>query len=199
MPSLLGNYRSKDTHVRKFHPDLHNNRIHRLNLAGPQFALAPDPWHAIRCKENDRFSDGQCDDLTGSGLHLFCRAGSVLIASETAFPIIKLAGAAYLIYMGVGILFSSKMSVVSENNSQPQNEVSLRKIYLQAAIVTAGNPKAILFFHGDLPEIYQFRSGQGTATLNATEHRSSRCVFLLYDLRNRWAENRCSACQYKGW
>ena len=78
--------------------------------------------------------------------------GTILIASETAFLVIKLAGAAYLIYMGIGILFSPKMSVVPENNSQPQNEVSLRKMYLQAAIVTAGNPKAIVFFTAIFPQ-----------------------------------------------
>ncbi len=78
--------------------------------------------------------------------------GTILIASETAFQIIKLAGAAYLIYMGIGILFSPKMSVVPENNSQPQNEVSLRKMYLQAVIVTAGNPKAIVFFTAIFPQ-----------------------------------------------
>jgi len=78
--------------------------------------------------------------------------GTVLIASETAFLVIKLVGAAYLIYMGIGILLSPKMSVVPENNSQPQTEVSLRKMYLQAAIVTAGNPKAILFFTAIFPQ-----------------------------------------------
>ena len=78
--------------------------------------------------------------------------GTILIASETAFQIVKMAGAAYLIYMGIGILFSPKMSVVPENNSQPQKEVSLRKMYLQAAIVTAGNPKAIVFFTAIFPQ-----------------------------------------------
>ena len=78
--------------------------------------------------------------------------GTILIASETAFQLIKLAGAAYLIYMGIGILFSPKMSVVPENNSQLQNEFSLRKMFLQAAIVTAGNPKAIVFFTAIFPQ-----------------------------------------------
>jgi len=78
--------------------------------------------------------------------------GTILIASETAFQVVKLAGAAYLVYMGIGILFSPKMSVVPENNSQPQNEVSLRKMYLQAAVVTAGNPKAIVFFTAIFPQ-----------------------------------------------
>ena len=63
----------------------------------------------------------------------------------------KLAGAAYLVYLGMGILFSSKMSVIPDNQ-QPQGEVPLRKMYLQAAFVTAGNPKAIIFFTAIYPQ-----------------------------------------------
>jgi homoserine/homoserine lactone efflux protein len=78
--------------------------------------------------------------------------GTILIASEAAFQIIKIAGAAYLIYMGIGILFSAKKSVTPTSNNQPQGEVSLRKMYLQAALVTAGNPKAIVFFTAIFPQ-----------------------------------------------
>lgn len=78
--------------------------------------------------------------------------GTILIASETAFQIVKLVGAAYLVYMGVGILFSSRMSIAPNNNHQFQSETSLRKMYLQAVCVTAGNPKAIVFFTAIFPQ-----------------------------------------------
>jgi threonine/homoserine/homoserine lactone efflux protein len=78
--------------------------------------------------------------------------GTILIASEAAFQIVKMAGAAYLIYMGITILVSSKMAITPNNNSQAQNEVSLSKMYLQAALVTAGNPKAIIFFTAIFPQ-----------------------------------------------
>jgi threonine/homoserine/homoserine lactone efflux protein len=78
--------------------------------------------------------------------------GTILIASEAAFQIVKIAGAAYLIYMGITILFSSKMAITPNNNSQTQSEVSLGKMYLQAALVTAGNPKAIIFFTAIFPQ-----------------------------------------------
>ena len=76
--------------------------------------------------------------------------GAVLIASETAFNFVKFAGAAYLVYLGVVILFSQKMSLVPVN-TKPHQETSLRKMYLQAALVTAGNPKAIVFFTAIFP------------------------------------------------
>ncbi|MEN8135885.1 MAG: LysE family translocator [Thermodesulfobacteriota bacterium] len=78
--------------------------------------------------------------------------GTILIASATTFQIVKIAGAAYLIYMGIGILLSSKMVITPNNDSQAQSEVSLGKMYLQAALVTAGNPKAIVFFTAIFPQ-----------------------------------------------
>ena len=78
--------------------------------------------------------------------------GAILIASETIFQLIKLAGAAYLIYMGIVILRSSKtpFSPTTINDSTKSN--SLKRMYLQAAFVTAGNPKAIVFFTAVFPQ-----------------------------------------------
>ena len=77
--------------------------------------------------------------------------GAILVASEVVFNIIKWAGAAYLIYIGIGLFLSSKRSIpLSESN--PPKELSLRKMYLQAVFVTAGNPKAIVFFTAIFPQ-----------------------------------------------
>ena len=78
--------------------------------------------------------------------------GAILVASEELFNIIKWAGAAYLVYMGISIWRSPKMSVSEKSNSNLPSKVSLRKMYLQAAFVTAGNPKAIVFFTAVFPQ-----------------------------------------------
>ena len=78
--------------------------------------------------------------------------GTVLIASETVFQCIKWAGAIYLIYLGASLFFSSKMSF-SKIYSQPSEQPpSLKKMFLQAVFVTAGNPKAIIFFSAVFPQ-----------------------------------------------
>jgi len=77
--------------------------------------------------------------------------GAVLIASEPAFNFVKFAGAAYLVYLGVVILFTQKMSFIPVY-TKPHQGTSLRKMYLQAALVTAGNPKAIVFFTAIFPQ-----------------------------------------------
>ena len=78
--------------------------------------------------------------------------GAILISSEMAFQFIRWAGAAYLVYMGLGLVFSAKMTFAPDSRDQSTNNVPLRKLYLQAAIVTAGNPKAIIFFTAIFPQ-----------------------------------------------
>ncbi|MDH3329098.1 MAG: LysE family translocator [Desulfobulbaceae bacterium] len=80
--------------------------------------------------------------------------GAVLIASENIFQGIRWAGAAYLVYMGIGIWRTSKMkmTIVPATGSQTLKKVPLRKMFIQAALVTAGNPKAIVFFTAVFPQ-----------------------------------------------
>ncbi len=78
--------------------------------------------------------------------------GTVLIASETVFRGVKWAGAAYLIYLGLSLIFSSKLSLSNTPCETVNQKHSLRKMYLQAAVVTAGNPKAIIFFSAVFPQ-----------------------------------------------
>lgn len=78
--------------------------------------------------------------------------GVILLASESLFNIIKWAGAAYLIYMGLSIWCSRNMVISGKPSSHPSSQVPLQKMYLQAAFVTAGNPKAIVFFTAVFPQ-----------------------------------------------
>ena len=78
--------------------------------------------------------------------------GAVLMASETMFQVIKWVGAIYLIYMGVNFLRSSKTSLSPVKLNNSENWKSLRKMYIQGALVTAGNPKAIVFFTAIFPQ-----------------------------------------------
>lgn len=79
--------------------------------------------------------------------------GTILIASESVFQLIKWAGTAYLMYMGISILCSSKDFLSGTDSKEiPEQTQSLGKMYLQASLVTAGNPKAILFFTAVFPQ-----------------------------------------------
>jgi homoserine/homoserine lactone efflux protein len=83
--------------------------------------------------------------------------GSILIASETVFQIIKLLGAAYLIYMGINIIHSSKSLFTDESNHNIESN-NFKKMFVRSALVTAGNPKAILFFTSIFPQFINTKS-----------------------------------------
>jgi homoserine/homoserine lactone efflux protein len=77
--------------------------------------------------------------------------GTILITSEIAFHVFKYAGAAYLFYIGVRIFLSQDISITSIDNKLRSN-TSPRKLYSQGALVTAGNPKAVVFFTAVFPQ-----------------------------------------------
>jgi threonine/homoserine/homoserine lactone efflux protein len=72
----------------------------------------------------------------------------VLHASEWFFLAIKLAGAAYLIWLAIQLWRSDAPAI---DTSQPQ-DASLGRIARQEFLVAAGNPKAILVFTAFLPQ-----------------------------------------------
>ncbi len=75
--------------------------------------------------------------------------GAVLTASEMAFTVVKLAGAAYLVYLGVKILRARApiATLVGVEESRP-----MRSLQRQEFWVAAGNPKAILIFTAFFPQ-----------------------------------------------
>lgn len=88
---------------------------------------------------------------TGSLVHtLFAAVGlSVIIAKSPAlFNIIKYAGAAYLFYIGIRMIFS-RTSIIKLD--EPGDE-KYKKIYWQAVLTNVLNPKVALFFISFLPQ-----------------------------------------------
>ena len=78
--------------------------------------------------------------------------GAILLASESLFTVIKWIGAAYLIYMGVGLMRSPDMKVAGNPAHLHLPGDPPRKLFLQSLFVTAGNPKAIVFFAAVFPQ-----------------------------------------------
>ena len=77
--------------------------------------------------------------------------GALLAASETAFMIVKYAGAAYLIWIGIGMFFSDNLKIEDKNSSG--NDIpSFKKRFMHGFWVAAGNPKAIVFFSALFPQ-----------------------------------------------
>ena len=73
--------------------------------------------------------------------------GAAVTASPLVFHLIKLTGAAYLIWLGLSSLWKSR-------HAQPEamGPKLKGKPYLQATLTQMGNPKAILFFGAFVPQ-----------------------------------------------
>jgi len=67
---------------------------------------------------------------------------ALLARSATAFSVVKYAGAAYLVYLGVKTLLSKKGFAVPRG-APP---AGLAKIFFQSGATDALNPKVALFF-----------------------------------------------------
>ncbi len=76
--------------------------------------------------------------------------GALLAASEVAFTVAKVAGAAYLIYLGIKT-FRSQAAAIDTTAFNPQT-TSQRSFFLRGFLVGASNPKAILFFAAFFPQ-----------------------------------------------
>lgn len=84
--------------------------------------------------------------ISASGL------GLILMASDLAFTVIKYAGAAYLVYIGIAIWRSKGNWSFADKDAQPPQK---RALYKQSLLLGLSNPKALVFFSALFPQFIQ--------------------------------------------
>lgn len=89
---------------------------------------------------------GCCVHIVAAGLGL----SALLATSALAFTAVRLAGAAYLIYMGVMLWRTGPRS--PKLAAAPMPATSLPRIFVQGALTNILNPKVALFFLAFLPQ-----------------------------------------------
>jgi threonine/homoserine/homoserine lactone efflux protein len=72
---------------------------------------------------------------------------ALIVASSVAFSVVKYAGAAYLIYLGIRKLLERDVETQVERKREP-----LRRAVVRGLMVNALNPKTALFFLALLPQ-----------------------------------------------
>jgi len=78
---------------------------------------------------------------------------SALIASSaTAFALLRWAGAAYLVWLGVGMLRSRVVDPQAEASPHERPAAPLSRVFVQGFLTNALNPKVALFFLAFLPQ-----------------------------------------------
>lgn len=78
--------------------------------------------------------------------------GVILQSSALLFTLLKLAGAAYLIYMGLRHLTGRSKLMVPTEGAPTGTVRSARRLYAEAVFVAGLNPKPILFFTALFPQ-----------------------------------------------
>ncbi|WP_049293879.1 LysE family transporter [Franconibacter helveticus] len=92
----------------------------------------------------------------------YCVAGIAVVITTTPwlFGLLKYAGAAYLIWLGVQALLSRGGSKISVSDVA-REQVSLKKAFLQGYLCNLLNPKATLFFLAMFTQVLNVNSGLG--------------------------------------
>jgi threonine/homoserine/homoserine lactone efflux protein len=91
---------------------------------------------------------------TGTFVHIFAAAlglSAILATSAAAFTVVKLLGAAYILYLAVGMLLS-KRGNGGEAEAPALAPLPLRRIYAQGILTNVLNPKVALFFLAFVPQ-----------------------------------------------
>ena len=99
----------------------------------------------------------------GCLVHVFGAAiglSALLMASSTAFALLKWAGAAYLFFAGIQMLLSRSHPLAEA--TVDSNETSLARVFWQGALTNVLNPKVALFFLAFLPQFVAAESAHKT-------------------------------------
>jgi threonine/homoserine/homoserine lactone efflux protein len=117
----------------------------------------PDTLYIVGRSSSQGFRAGALAALgigAGALVHVSAAAlglSAILAASATAFAAVKFVGAAYLLYVGVGLIRSAS-SAQSATAATENRELSMRGVFLQGFLTNVLNPKVALFFLAFLPQ-----------------------------------------------
>ena len=95
--------------------------------------------------------------VSGCFVHVLAAAlgvGALLATSATAFTVLKWAGAAYLVWMGLRLLMSrpGAAGIVPAESVPDRVPADLRRVYLRGFLTNLLNPKVALFFLAFVPQ-----------------------------------------------
>jgi threonine/homoserine/homoserine lactone efflux protein len=140
---------------------------------------------------------GMAGILTGNAIYFALSSlglGALLMSSANLFQTIKWAGAAYLVFIGLKMLFA-KRAVASAVDPAIEARPSIR-LFSEGLVTQLSNPKAIVFFSALLPQFLSPNGGllEQFAILGIVSLAIELGVLLTYG----WAAERGSKLIFKG-
>lgn len=119
-------------------------------IPGPDMALVARNVLRHGRRAGVATSLGICSGVLVWALAAALGASTILLTSATAFTALKLAGAAYLVYLGIATLRTADMPM--GEHPQDVTGLPLRTAWLQGVLSAVLNPKLGLFFLTLLPQ-----------------------------------------------
>lgn len=105
--------------------------------------------HGVRASVN-----GIAGIQAGNGVFFICIAcglASLLATATTAFLVLRVVGALYLLYLGVRVLVGT-FRVKSAAEAPTASAAAARGLFMQGLLIQLTNPKALLFVSALLPQ-----------------------------------------------
>jgi len=126
--------------------------------------------------------------LAGNAIFFLLSAlglGALLMSSAALFQIIKWAGAAYLVFIGLKMLLTKGSKTNSDLSIETKPSM---KLFSEGLVTQLSNPKAIVFFSALLPQFLTPDGGvlEQFAILGIVSLGIELCVLLTYG----WAAER---------
>lgn len=132
-------------------------------------------------------------DLSANALQMLAAGlglAAVIAASGVALSVIKWAGVAYLIWLGLRMILRAKADDGAPDAAAPA--VSLRSLWMQGFLTSAANPKAVVFFAALFPQFIQADSPfwPQLFLLSATYIVLDGCFLSAYGFGASWISKR---------
>lgn len=114
------------------------------------FMVTPGPSHLLMLSNSMTHGFGRSlatagGDLTANALQMTAAGlglAAILVASQNALAVLKLAGVAYLLWMGLRMWRDARHT---EGKAGAAPSASLRTLWGQGFLTSAANPKAVVF------------------------------------------------------
>jgi threonine/homoserine/homoserine lactone efflux protein len=103
--------------------------------------------------------------FAGGSVHVVAAAlglSAVLATSATAFQVVRYAGAAYLIYLGIAMIRSRNLPPEAEAHGSEAPQAHSSRPFLQGITTEVLNPKTALFFLSFIPQFVSTTHGHVT-------------------------------------
>lgn len=95
---------------------------------------------------------GNITGLLCLGVFAVTGLGAIIQTSQTAFTVIKYAGAAYLVYLGIRMCLTRTVHAAEDYQKGGTTDFSAIRTFMHAYGVAMSNPKAIIFLTALFPQ-----------------------------------------------